>query len=171
MLNQTANDALNAQLRHELASSYLYLAMAAHFQENALPGFAHWMRLQSQEEYAHAMKFLDFIHQRGGHVELGAIPEPAAEFTSSLGVFEKALAHERGVTDRIHRLFELAQTERDYPTQSFLQWFIDEQVEEESVAQEIVDQLRLAGDDSAALLLLDRQLAARQLAAPAPSAG
>ena len=168
MLSQTTTDALNTQLKHELASSYLYLAMAAHFQESSLAGFAHWMRLQSQEEYVHAMKFFDFIHQRGGHVDLGSIPAPAAEFTSPLDVFEKALAHERGVTERIHQLFEAAQRDRDYPTQAFLQWFITEQVEEESTAQEIVDQLRLAGGNSTALLFLDRQLADRA-AAPAPA--
>ena len=165
MLPQATNDALNDQLQYELASAYLYLALAGYFQSATLPGFAHWMRVQSQEEQQHALKFFDFIHQRGGRVTLQAIDEPPSEYSSPLDAFEKALDHERSVTTRIHGLFELAQRERDYPTQTFLQWFIAEQAEEEDTARGIVDQLRLAGSSGAALLFIDRQLAARQLSA------
>jgi ferritin len=125
------------------------------------------MRLQSYEEYQHALRFFDFIHQRNGRVSLKSIEQPNAEFDTPLSVFEQALAHERSVTERINGLVELAQVQRDFSTHSFLEWFVDEQVEEESTAQEIVDQLRLAGGNSTALLFLDRQMAARQ---PEPAA-
>jgi ferritin len=161
-------EAFNEQLQNELESSYLYLAMAAHFNGTALPGFARWMRLQSQEEYAHAMKFFDFIHQRDGRVQLRAIEQPAAVFASPLDVFERALEHERSVTERIHHLFGLAQQERDYASQTFLQWFVDEQVEEEDTARGIVDHLRLAGGNATALLFLDRELASRAALPPDP---
>ncbi len=171
MLPQAINEALNDQLQYELASAYIYLAMAAYFEAATLPGFAHWMRVQSQEEQQHALKFFAFIHQRGGRVTLQGIEQPPSDFTSPLDAFEKALEHERSVTARIHTLFELAQRERDYPTQTFLQWFIAEQAEEEDTARGIVDQLRLADNSGAALLFLDRQLASRQLAGTGTAGG
>jgi ferritin len=167
MLPQATNDALNDQLQLEFASAYLYLGMAAHFAAASLPGFAHWMRLQHDEEQVHALKFFDYITQRGGRVSLKPIEAPAADFGSPLEVFEKSLEHERLVTERIHQLYGRAQEARDYPTQTFLQWFVTEQVEEESTVQEIVDRLRLAGGNSTALLFLDRELASRAAAPPA----
>lgn len=161
MLRQETNEALNEQLRLELASAYLYLGMAAHFAGGSLPGFAHWMRVQHGEEQLHAMKFFDFIVQRNGRVALQAIEAPPSEYGTPLEVFEQTLEHERQVTERIHALYARAQELRDYPTQTFLQWFVAEQVEEESTVREIVDRLRLAGGDSTALLFLDRELASR----------
>ena len=165
MLPQETNAALNDQLQLELASAYLYLGMAAHFAAASLPGFAHWMRLQYDEEQLHALKFFDFITRRGGRVALQPIEAPPAEYGAPLEVFERALEHERVVTGRIHALYARSVDARDYPTQTFLQWFVTEQVEEESTVQEIVDRLRLAGGNSTALLFLDRELASRALAA------
>ena len=165
MLPQATNEALNDQLQLQFAYAYLYLGMAAHFEAVSLTGFAHWMRLQHDEEQLHAHKFFDFINQRGGRVVLKPIEAPPVEYASPLDAFEKALEHERRVTERIHALFGRAVEARDYPTQTFLQWFVNEQVEEESTVQEIVDRLRLAGGTSTALLFLDRELASRTVAA------
>ena len=168
MLPQATNDALNDQLQLEFASAYLYLGMAAQFAAASLPGFAHWMRLQHDEEQMHALKFFDFITQRHGRVALQPIQAPPGEYGSPLQMFERALEHERQVTQRIHALYAQAVEARDYATQTFLQWFVNEQVEEESTVQEIVDRLRLAGDSSTALLFMDRELAGRT-ATPAPA--
>ena len=167
MLSDRMQDALNRQIEHEFYSSFVYLAMSAHFERGNLPGFARWMRLQAGEEYTHAMKIFDHIHDRGGAVALPAIATPPSKFETPLSVFDQALHHERAVTRSIHDLYELAVTERDYPARVFLDWFVNEQVEEESTVQETVDRLRLAGGNSTALLFLDRELAART-AAPAP---
>ncbi|HEU5314531.1 MAG TPA: ferritin [Chloroflexota bacterium] len=174
MLPRETNEALNDQLQLEFASAYLYLGMAAHFAAASLPGFAHWMRLQHEEEELHALKFFDYITQRGGRVALRAIEAPPSEpgeYGSPLEVFERSLEHERLVTERIHGLYARAQEARDYPTLTFLQWFVTEQVEEESTVQEIVDRLRLAGGNSTALLFLDRELAGRAAAPPAAVGG
>ncbi len=171
MLPQATNEALNDQLQLEFASAYQYLGMAAHFAAASLPGFSHWMRMQHDEEQAHALKFFEFITQRGGRVALQGIEAPPAEYGSPLEVFERSLEHERLVTERIHALYGRAVEARDYPTQTFLQWFVNEQVEEESTVQEIVDRLRLAGGNSTALLFLDRELASRSAAAPAAAQG
>jgi ferritin len=165
VLPQSTSDALNDQLQLEFESAYLYLGMAAHFEAASLSGFAHWMRLQHDEELVHALKFFDFINQRGGRVVLKNIAAPPSDFAAPLDAFEKSLEHERRVTECIHNLYEQAVETRDYPTQTFLQWFIDEQVEEESTLEALVDQLRLAGGNSTALLFLDRELATRQAAA------
>jgi len=164
MLRPEMNEALSDQLQLEFASAYLYLGMAAHFSGASLSGFAHWMRLQYEEEQTHALKFFDFITQRGGRVALKPVQAPPAEYASPLEVFEQALEHERLVTEQIHALYARAVDARDYPTQTFLQWFVTEQVEEESTVQEIVDRLRLAGGNSTALLFLDRELSSRPMA-------
>jgi ferritin len=161
MLSKTIQSALNDQIKHEFFASYLYLAMSAHFETINLPGFARWMRAQSDEERDHAMKFFDYINDREGSVELQAIDQPPGEFQSPLDVFQQSLEHERRVSALIHRIYELAVRENDYPTQTFLQWFIDEQVEEEKNASQVVEQLKLTGGNSAALLMLDREMAAR----------
>lgn len=162
MLNETVQEALNGQIKNELDSAYLYLAMAAHFESANLPGFARWMRLQSREEVSHALRIFDFIHERGGRVTLQALDRPPAEFQSPLDAFQKVLEHERKITETIHRLYELAAREDDYPTQVMLQWFITEQVEEERSAGEVVEKLRMIGDQGAALLMLDRELGERE---------
>jgi ferritin len=161
MISPTIQNAINDQIKHEFFSSYLYLSMSAYFETLSLPGFASWMRVQSQEEHEHAMKFFDFLNDRGGSVELQALDQPAGEFQSPLDVFEQSLAHERKITALIHRLYELALKESDYATQTLLQWFVTEQVEEEKNAGQIVEQLKMTGGEPSALLLLDRDLAGR----------
>lgn len=161
MLNPTVQQALNDQVQKELHSAYIYLSMAAYFEAENLAGAAHWMRNQAAEEQAHAMKIFDFIIDRGGRVALQAIDAPPADFASPLAVFQASYAHEQKVTKSIHDLYALAVKEGDYPTQVMLQWFIDEQVEEEKNASAIMAQLQMVGDSPAALLMIDRQLAAR----------
>ena len=161
MLNPTVQQALNDQVQKELHSAYIYLSMAAYFEAENLPGAAHWMRSQAGEEQEHAMKIFDFIQDRGGRVTLQAIDAPPATFSSPLAVFEASYAHEQKVTKSIHDLYALAIKEGDYPTQVMLQWFIDEQVEEEKNASAIMAQLQMVGDSPAALFMIDRQLAAR----------
>lgn len=162
MLGEKMQQAMNEQINHELYSSYLYLAMAAFFESNNLPGFASWMRAQSEEEREHAMKFFDFIIERGGKVKLSAIKEPPADFGSPLETFQQVLAHERHVTESINKLYALAKAENDYPSEIMLQWFVEEQVEEENSADAILQQLRMIGDQSSALLMLDHRLGQRR---------
>lgn len=160
-MKKSLQDAINEQIKNELASGYLYLAMSAHLAEQSLDGFAHWMRLQAQEELEHAMKLFDWVLYRGGHVELLGVDAPARELGSPLEIFEMALAHEQKVTAMIHRLFELARAESDYATELELQWFVTEQAEEEDNAGRAVEQLRLAGDSTPALLMLDQRFGSR----------
>lgn len=160
-LSKNLQDAINEQIREELASAYIYLSMAAYFEAENMPGFAHWMRVQSQEEMDHAMKFYGHVNERGGRVLLQAIPEPPAEFEGPTDVFQKALDHERYISSRIMDLYKLAQQEGEYASYSLLQWFVDEQVEEEDSAGEIVEMLKMAGEKGHTLLMLDRQLAQR----------
>jgi len=164
MLSKAVQEAMNEQIKNELYSAYLYLSMAAHFEVENLPGFAHWMQLQSQEEVSHAMKFFHFVNERGGRVVLEAIDKPPVEFDSPTAVFEQTLEHERKVTAMINDLYSLAVKEDDYASQVMLHWFIEEQVEEESTATQILETLRMAGEKSQALLMLDRQLGARDAA-------
>jgi ferritin len=160
-MNERIQAAFNDQINEELFSSYIYLAMSAHFEGMNLEGFASWMRLQAQEELAHAMRLFDHINRRGGKVALKAVGEPPAEFGDPLEVFEKALAHEQHITGCIHKLYKIAVEEGDYPAQLELQWFVDEQVEEEENTGRVVDQLKMAGDHQVALLMLDRELGQR----------
>ena len=160
-MKDTVRDALNRQVTAELHAAYLYLSMAAWFEARNLSGFAAWMRMQSKEEIAHAMKIFDFVNERGGQVELGAIDAPPSDYASPVDVFRKALGHEQKVTGMINDLYELALAEKDYPAQVMLQWFIEEQVEEEDTAGTIVDQLEMIGDHAGSLFVLDRQMASR----------
>ncbi len=155
-------DALNAQIVAEFHSAYVYLSMAAYFEAENWPGFAKWMRVQSREEVEHAMKIFDFVNDRGGRVQLGAIEKPPVRFASPLDAFRKAYEHERKITQKIHKLYDLAVQEGDYPTQVMLQWFIDEQVEEEKITSEAVARLERAGDHPHALLMLDRRFGKRE---------
>jgi len=161
MLDKTVQDAMNEQIKNELYSAYQYLSVAAFCESANLPGFAHWMRTQAREETEHAMKFYDFILDRNGRVVLQAIEGPVVEFDSALEVFERALEHEQKVTAMINDLYGLAAKENDYASQAFLQWFVTEQVEEEKNAGDVVETLRMIGDKSEALFLLDRELALR----------
>ena len=161
MISQTLADALNDQLKHELYSSYLYLSMSAYCDQKNLTGFAHWMRLQADEEREHAMKFFDFIQDRDSRAVLQALPQPPRDFGSPTDLFEQVLAHEQEITSLIEQLYRKAVAEQDHATQVFLQWFISEQVEEEKAAGQILETLRMAGDNKVALLMLDRELGAR----------
>ena len=162
MIGKTMQDAMNEQINKELFSSYLYLSMAAYFEDRNLPGFANWMRIQADEEREHAMKFYDFILERGGKVALKAIDAPKAEWNSTLEVAEEVAAHEGKVTASIHALYELALKEKDYPAQVMLQWFISEQVEEENNAAEIVASLKMIEAHETAVLQLDHRLSKRK---------
>jgi ferritin len=161
MLGKAIQDAINEQIKNELYSAYQYLSMAAYCESENLPGFAHWMRTQAQEETEHAIKFYDFILDRNGRVVLQAIEGPVVEFGSPLEVFERALEHEQRVTAMINDLYGLAARENDYASQTFLQWFVTEQVEEEKNAGDVVETLKMIGDKSEALFLLDRELGRR----------
>lgn len=160
-MNERIEKAFNEQINEELFSSYIYLAMAAHFESMNLEGFANWMRHQAQEEVDHAMRFYTHINRRGGRVVLKAIGEPPVDFGTPLDAFQKALEHEQHITGTINALYEMAVEEKDYPAQMELQWFIDEQVEEEENTGNIVELLKLAGDNKGALLMLDRELSKR----------
>ena len=164
-LNDTIQEALNRHINEEFYASYLYLSMSSFCDSLDLPGFAHWLRIQSQEEYAHAMNLFDFVQDRQGRVRLLPIEQPTIEFGSVLEVMESTLEHERGVTQLINQLYELSTRENDYPTQVHLQAFITEQIEEEKTVADIIAKLKMIGDNSSNLLLLDNELAARQLAA------
>jgi ferritin len=161
MLGKKIEAAINEQINKELYSSYLYLSMSAYCEAENLPGFAHWMRAQAQEEVGHAMRFFDYVNARGGRAVLKAIEMPPPIWKSPLEMFEQVLEHERKVTGMINRLYELALTEKDYAAQIELQWFITEQVEEEESAGQVVDQLKRVGEQPMGLLMLDRQLGER----------
>ncbi|MGQ0813372.1 MAG: ferritin [Gemmatimonadota bacterium] len=160
-LSKGIQEAINDQIHHEFLSAYVYLSMSAYLYAANFRGFAHWMRVQSTEEVNHAMKLFDYVNDRNGRVTLKAMEQPPTDFKSVLATFEQALEHEQKVTGLIYNLYALATKEADYATQVQLQWFIAEQVEEEATATEMVDRLKLAGNDGAALLLLDRELGAR----------
>jgi ferritin len=161
MLSKKLQDAINEQIKNELYSGYLYLAMSAYFEASNLPGFARWMRLQAAEEQEHALKFFDYLHDRGSRVALKAIDQPPMDWDSPLAVFEDTLEHERKVTGLINKLYELALEGNDYPAQAMLQWFIEEQVEEEKNAEQIVATLKMVGEKGQALVMMDRALGQR----------
>jgi ferritin len=158
MLSQKLQAALNDQINAELGSAYTYLAMAAYFEERNLQGSARWMRRQAREEVSHAMKIFDFVHDRDGQVTLAAVAQPPARSGTTVEVWEQVLKQEQGVTARIHKLYALAAAENDYSTQTMLQWFINEQVEEEKTAKAILEQARMIGPSSSAIYFLDRHL-------------
>lgn len=161
MLKESIEKALNKQINAELYSAYLYQAMAAYFEDKSLAGFANWMDLQAEEEMAHARKIYDFVNERGGRVILEGIEKPKSSWDSKLDVFKESLAHEEKITEMINDLVSLAAEEKDYATHSFLQWFVDEQVEEEDSVGEIVDKLELIGDSTQGLFMMDDKLGAR----------
>ncbi len=162
MISKIMQDAINEQIKNELYSAYLYLAMSAYFEERNLAGFASWLRVQASEEQEHAMKFYDYLHDRGGQVVLKAIEQPPAEWKTNLEVFEQVLEHEQKVTSLINKLYEQALKENDYPSQIMLQWFINEQVEEEKNASQIIENLKLIDARGTAVLMLDHDLGKRK---------
>lgn len=161
MASEKVQNGINEQINRELYAAYLYLSMMNYFEGESLSGFAHWMRLQSQEEVSHAMKLVSFLHDRGNPVSLEAIDKPPASFESPLAVMRMALEHERDVTVSIEALYGLALAEQDYPAQVLLQWFVTEQVEEEKSASDIVDRMEIGGNSGGALLVTDERLGRR----------
>lgn len=162
MLNSAVQDAMNQQLNAELYSAYLYLSMAADFEGANLRGMAHWMQIQAKEETSHALKFFKYIAERGGRVTLTSIAAPPTKWDSPQAVFEEVYKHECHVSSLINTLVELAGAEKDHASGVFLQWFVNEQVEEEANASEILHQLQAMGDSKQGLFMLDRHLAQRQ---------
>ncbi|NSW58331.1 MAG: ferritin [Armatimonadetes bacterium] len=174
MISEKMNAAINEQINKELYSEYLYQSMAAWFEAEGLPGFANWMRVQAQEEHFHAMKFFDYVIETGGRVILEAIAKPPSEFGSPKGAFEATLEHENFITASINSLVDLAIELKDHATNNFLQWYVAEQVEEESNDKAILDQLKWIGDNGNALLMLDKELGTRVFTPPVsgePAAG
>ena len=161
MLSKKMEKALNEQLNAELYSAYLYLAMAAWFESQNLPGFAAWMKVQHREETAHGMKFFKFVTERRGRVVLTAIAEPAKEWKSPLAAFEAAFEHEQYISGRIGDLVSLAVEEKDHATNAFLQWFVNEQVEEEASVDSIIQKLKMAEKAPGAMLMMDHELGER----------
>ena len=162
MLNEEIQEKLNQQVNNELYAAYIYQAMGAQFEAESLEGFASWMDLQTQEELEHARKIYDYINERGGRVELRAIAEPPKDFGTPLEAFQAALEHEEMVTGKINELMSLARKHDDYATESFLQWFVDEQVEEEDSVNAIIDKLEMIGGASSGIYILNNELGKRQ---------
>jgi ferritin len=160
-MNETVKGLINDQIAHEFHAAYTYLAIAAHFEGQSYEGFARWMRLQAKEETGHAMRLFDYMVERGERIELKQIDQPSADYGTPQEAFRAALDHERKVTGQINRIYESAVEAGDYPTQIMLQWFIQEQVEEENSTGTAVEQLEMAGENRAALLMLDARFGAR----------
>ena len=171
MISRKMEEALNEQLNAELYSAYLYLSMEAYFESINLPGFANWMRAQTQEELMHAMKIYDFVNERGSRVILQSIAQPPTEWESPLAVFEATYKHEQKVTGLINNLVNLAVEEKDHATNSFLQWFVKEQVEEEDNVSTVLGQLKLIKDSPQALYMMDKELGQRVFTPPAAAEG
>jgi ferritin len=170
MISKKMQDAFNDQIAAEFFSAHLYLAMEAYLQSIDLPGFANWMRIQYQEEVFHGMKMFDYVIERDGRAQVKAWNAPEFEWKGPLDVFEAVYKHEQKVTSLINNLMEIAQGEKDHATQFFLQWFVNEQVEEEASAKAIIQQLKMIGDSRAALFQLDRELGLRVFTPPAGAA-
>ena len=161
MIGKKIQDALNAQITLEQYSAQLYLAMSAHCEGRSFRGFAHWLRVQAQEETKHAMKLVTFLLDRGGKLELGAISAPPADFGTVTHVFEKILEHEKSITVKIAALFELSRAEKDYASEITLQWYVTEQVEEEANVGQIVEQLKAVGEQGGGIWYLDSKMGKR----------
>lgn len=166
MINEKLQEAFNDQINKELYSEYLYLAMKVYFQEQNLQGFVNWFDVQVQEEHAHAMGMFNYLNERGGSIRLEAIDKPVVEGDCPLTIFEHVLRHEEFVTSRINALMDVAEEVRDRAALSFLDWYLKEQVEEESNVGGVLATLKLIGDDKKALLMLDKDLAARTFVQP-----
>ena len=161
MIKKRVENALNEQMNKEFYSYYLYLSMAAHFDSSNLKGFGHWMKIQAKEEAGHAMKLYEYLVSREGKVILQSIDAPPSDWKGHKDVFEDAYRHEQKVTGLITKLVELAKSEKDHPTEIFLQWFVNEQVEEEATAHAVLQKLQLIGSEGSALFVLDGELGKR----------
>lgn len=166
MIKKEVLDALNSQINAESYSAYMYLSMAAYFENMGLSGFANWMKVQYQEESAHSIKFFNYVADRGGKVFLKAIDQVPVEFDGVVDVFEKTLAHENHVTELINNLMNVASKASDHASQSFLKWFVDEQVEEESNVEKILATLKLINGQGNGIFMLDRELGQRVFVDP-----
>ena len=166
MLKEKMIESLNFQMNAELYSAYLYLSMAAYFEANDLSGFANWMRVQAKEEMTHAMKFYDYLVQRGARITLTEIKAPPTEWDSPIAIFEHVYEHEQMVTGLINKLVDLAISLSDHATNNFLQWYVAEQVEEEESSSGVLQKVKLAGDSPSGLLMLDQELAQRVFTPP-----
>ena len=171
MISKKMEEALNGQLNAELYSAYLYLSMAAYFESANLPGFANWMRVQTQEEQFHAMKFYDYIIERGGRVILRQIDAPPSDWDSPFASFKATLEHEQKVTGLVNELVYLARDEKDNASEVFLQWFVKEQVEEEDNVGKVLGQLKLIKDSLEALFMMDKEMGQRVFTPPAAAEG
>ena len=168
MASERMLKALNEQIQEEMFSAYLYLSMSADFESKNLKGFAHWMRLQAQEELIHALKFMDFIPEVNGEVTLLPIDQPQKTWETPLKAFEDAYQHELHISAKINELVRMALEDGDYATKTtLLDWFVSEQVEEEATASEVVELLKMAGDSFQRIFMLDQKLAGRVLEATA----
>lgn len=163
-MNKKLQDAINTQINFEIESAHIYLAMQSYVAEEGLNGFENWLDIQYQEELAHAKKFMKFVNERGGRVLITGFEDPRNDYTSLLEVFEVALEHEKEVTRRINEIMFMAHEEKDYATISFLQWFIDEQVEEEDNFSNLITQIKRV--QSGGLYMLDKELAGRVFVDP-----
>lgn len=164
--NKKVEEILNKQVNAEFWSAFMYLSMASWFESKGLKGFANWMRVQFQEETAHALKIHNYIITRGGEAKLEKLDAVPVEWKNIMEVFEETYKHECKVTDMIHKCYNVAADERDHASTNMLQWFIDEQVEEEQNVTAIIDQLKLIGDNGQAIYLLDKELATRVFVDP-----
>ena len=165
MINKKIQDAINAQITLEQYSAQLYLAMSAHCEGRSFRGFAHWLRVQAQEETKHAMKLVMFLLDRSGKLELGAVSAPPSDFGTVTQVFEKILEHEKSITGKIGSLFELSRAENDYASEITLQWYVTEQVEEEANVGRILDQLKAVGEQGGGIWYLDSKMGKRAASA------
>jgi ferritin len=161
MIGKKLNDAMNEQIKNELESYYIYLSMAAWLHSKALDGMGHWMRVQAHEEMLHAMKFFNHLIDRGGKVALKDLKQLKVQWKSPLEVFQDAFEHEKFISKKINDLMSIARQEKEFASEPLLAWFTDEQIEEESNANKITEQLEMVGTDKSGLLMLDRELAAR----------
>ena len=166
MLSEKMNEALNVQANRELYSSYLYLSMSYYFESTSRPGFASWMRAQAAEELVHTMKMLDYVAKSGGRARMMAVEAPQLSWDSPLQAFQHVWDHERAVTGLIHALVGVAESESDQATKSFLQWYVEEQVEEEESSDNVLKRVQAAGSDSAALKAADSELGQRRFRFP-----
>ncbi len=162
IMNKRVMSAMNTQINREFYAAYLYLAISAYYETLSLKGFASWMREQAKEEQTHAMKLYDFVFSRGGTVTLLPIEQPEAKFNNVLEAFEAALDHEKQVTAWIHEIAAIIEEEKDYASRTLIQWFVDEQIEEEETVSEICERLKMIGEHKPALFMFDKELATRQ---------
>ncbi|MCP5048807.1 MAG: ferritin [bacterium] len=166
MLKKKVEDALNKQINEEFYSAYLYLSMAAYTEQRNLMGFAHWFKIQVQEEWAHMVKIQKHIQDRGGEVRFDAIRQPPQKWNSPIDIVQGAVNHEENITECFNKLMDIVVAEKDYAAHNLVNWFIDEQVEEENTAHQVLEKLKLIGDSGPALLMLDNELGQR---APVPN--